>query len=52
MPERVLSVLDGNTFIAGDRLGDLRPDSWREHGLLGGHALGIAMGAARRRRAA
>ncbi len=27
MPERILSVLDGNTFGVSDRLGDLRPDA-------------------------
>lgn len=32
MSKRPLSVLDGNTFVVGDRLGDLRPDSGREHG--------------------
>jgi glycogen debranching enzyme len=32
MSERTLSVLDGNTFVVGDRLGDLRSDSGREHG--------------------
>jgi glycogen debranching enzyme len=30
--ERTLSVLDGSTFVVGDRLGDLRPDGGREHG--------------------
>src|SRR5580704_17935942 len=30
--ERTLSVLDGSTFVLGDRLGDLRPDAGREHG--------------------
>jgi glycogen debranching enzyme len=32
MPERTLSVLDGNTFVVGDRLGDVRADEGREHG--------------------
>jgi glycogen debranching enzyme len=32
MSERTLSVLDGSTFVVGDRLGDLRSDSGREHG--------------------
>ncbi len=32
MSERTLSVLDGNTFVVGDRLGDLRTESGREHG--------------------
>ena len=32
MSERTLSVLDGSTFVLGDRLGDLRPDGGREHG--------------------
>ncbi len=32
MSERTLSVLDGSTFVVGDRLGDLRPDGGREHG--------------------
>jgi glycogen debranching enzyme len=27
-----MSVLDGNTFVVGDRLGDLHSDSGREHG--------------------
>jgi glycogen debranching enzyme len=30
--ERTLSVLDGSTFVLGDRLGDLRADEGREHG--------------------
>jgi N-terminal domain of (some) glycogen debranching enzymes len=30
--ERTLSVLDGGTFVLGDRLGDVRPDGGREHG--------------------
>ena len=32
MPERDLSVLDGSTFVVGDRLGDVRADEGREHG--------------------
>jgi glycogen debranching enzyme len=32
MPERHLSVLDGSTFVVGDRLGDVRADEGREHG--------------------
>ncbi|HTA13513.1 MAG TPA: glycogen debranching N-terminal domain-containing protein [Solirubrobacteraceae bacterium] len=32
MSERTLSVLDGSTFVVGDRLGDLHADSGREHG--------------------
>ncbi len=32
MPERTLSVLDGTTFVIGDRLGDVRADEGREHG--------------------
>lgn len=32
MPERTLSVLDGSTFVVGDRLGDVRADDGREHG--------------------
>ncbi|MDQ6778411.1 MAG: amylo-alpha-1,6-glucosidase [Actinomycetota bacterium] len=32
MPERTLSVLDGSTFVIGDRLGDVRADEGREHG--------------------
>ena len=32
MPERTLSVLDGSTFVVGDRLGDIRADEGREHG--------------------
>jgi glycogen debranching enzyme len=32
MSERTLSVLDGNTFVVGDRLGDVRADESREHG--------------------
>jgi glycogen debranching enzyme len=30
--ERTLSVLDGSTFVIGDRLGDVRADEGREHG--------------------
>ncbi len=33
MSERTLSVLDGSTFVVGDRLGDVRADEGREHGL-------------------
>ncbi len=32
MSDRTLSVLDGSTFVVGDRLGDLRADEGREHG--------------------
>ncbi|MDW5596870.1 glycogen debranching N-terminal domain-containing protein [Conexibacter stalactiti] len=32
MPERTLSVLDGSTFVIGDRSGDVRADEGREHG--------------------
>ena len=32
MPDRILSVLDGSTFVVSDRLGDLRADEGREHG--------------------
>ena len=32
MSERTLSVLDGSTFVVGDRLGDVRADDGREHG--------------------
>jgi glycogen debranching enzyme len=32
MSERTLSVLDGSTFVVGDRMGDLRADEGREHG--------------------
>jgi glycogen debranching enzyme len=32
MPERTLSVLDGNTFVVSDRLGDVSSGSGREHG--------------------
>ena len=32
MSEPTLSVLDGSTFVLGDRLGDVRPDAGREHG--------------------
>ena len=32
MSERTLSVLDGSTFVVGDRLGDIRADDDREHG--------------------
>ncbi len=32
MAEPALSVLDGNTFVVGDRSGDLRSDLGREHG--------------------
>jgi glycogen debranching enzyme len=30
--DRTLSVLDGSTFVVGDRLGDVRADEGREHG--------------------
>jgi glycogen debranching enzyme len=30
--ERTLSVLDGSTFVVGDRLGDIRAGEGREHG--------------------
>jgi glycogen debranching enzyme len=30
--ERTLSVLDGSTFVVGDRLGDVRANEGREHG--------------------
>ena len=33
MSERTLSVLDGSTFVVGDRLGDVRSEVGREHGL-------------------
>ncbi len=32
MSERTLSVLDGSTFVVGDRLGDVGADGAREHG--------------------
>ena len=32
MSERTLSVLDGSTFVVGDRHGDVHPDGGREHG--------------------
>ncbi len=32
MSERTLSVLDGSTFVVGDRLGDVREAAGREHG--------------------
>ncbi|HEY3828606.1 MAG TPA: glycogen debranching N-terminal domain-containing protein [Solirubrobacteraceae bacterium] len=32
MSERTQSVLDGSTFVVGDRLGDVRADEGREHG--------------------
>lgn len=32
MSERTLSVLDGSTFVVGDRLGDVREEAGREHG--------------------
>ncbi|HWH11193.1 MAG TPA: glycogen debranching N-terminal domain-containing protein [Solirubrobacteraceae bacterium] len=32
MSEPTVSVLDGNTFVLGDRHGDVRADSGREHG--------------------
>jgi glycogen debranching enzyme len=32
MAEPILSVLDGSTFVVGDRLGDVRADEGREHG--------------------
>jgi glycogen debranching enzyme len=36
MPERDLSVLDGSTFVVGDRHGDVRADEGREHGFFAG----------------
>src|ERR1700759_1854085 len=32
LSERTLSVLDGSTFVVGDRHGDVRADEGREHG--------------------
>ncbi|MGB2711461.1 MAG: glycogen debranching N-terminal domain-containing protein [Conexibacter sp.] len=32
MSERTLSVLDGSTFLVGDRVGDMRADEGRAHG--------------------
>src|SRR6185312_10860680 len=32
LSERTLSVLDGSTFLVGDRLGDMRAEERREHG--------------------
>jgi glycogen debranching enzyme len=32
LSERTLSVLDGSTFVVGDRRGDVRADAGREHG--------------------
>jgi glycogen debranching enzyme len=32
LPERTLSVLEGSTFVVGNRLGDMRADEGREHG--------------------
>jgi glycogen debranching enzyme len=32
LSERTLSVLDGSTFVVGDRLGDVRDEEGREHG--------------------
>src|ERR1700684_779506 len=32
LSERTLSVLNGSTFVVGDRLGDVRADEGREHG--------------------
>jgi glycogen debranching enzyme len=32
LSERTLSVLDGSTFVVGDRLGDIRAGEGREHG--------------------
>jgi glycogen debranching enzyme len=32
MSERTMSVLDGSTFVVGDRRGDIRADASREHG--------------------
>jgi glycogen debranching enzyme len=32
LSERTLSVLDGSTFVVGDRLGDVRADDGRGHG--------------------
>jgi glycogen debranching enzyme len=36
MPDRDLSVLDGSTFVVGDRHGDVRGDEGREHGFFAG----------------
>jgi glycogen debranching enzyme len=36
MPDRDLSVLDGSTFVVGDRHGDVRADEGREHGFFAG----------------
>src|ERR1700722_20604074 len=33
LSERTQSVLDGSTFVVGDRLGDVRADKGREHGM-------------------
>ncbi len=32
MPERTVSVLEGSTFVVGDRIGDVRRGGGREHG--------------------
>jgi glycogen debranching enzyme len=32
MSERIISVLDGSTFVVSDRSGDIRADGGREHG--------------------
>ena len=32
MPDPTLNVLDGSTFVVGDRLGEIRADEGREHG--------------------
>ncbi|WCB92472.1 hypothetical protein DSM104299_01168 [Baekduia alba] len=32
MAERTVSVLEGSTFVVGDRTGDVRPGNGREHG--------------------
>ncbi len=32
LSERTLSVLEGSTFVVGDRLGDVREEAGREHG--------------------
>jgi glycogen debranching enzyme len=32
VPDRSLNVLDGSTFVVGDRIGDVRADEGREHG--------------------
>jgi hypothetical protein len=37
MPDGTVSVLDGSTFVVGDRCGDVRVEESREHGFYSDH---------------